>query len=246
VLLSVFPARVSADPIRLHPARSIEGAESLVDTFGVNARDRFAQQSLDAGVFQASQVATARINGAFLSAAASQHTTIDRNSDHFFGSGSVSVSGSVDQVRAVESSFAISELSVEFILRDAMSYQFSGTLYASQGAAVFTHLGTESGALWHDASPLVGTVHVKHSGMLVPGLYSFVTQTISSPLLSPTVSGDGAFDVDFLLTEATPTPEPGSLLLVTTGVIGAALHCGRRRRRTGSRNARSSSRRTVH
>jgi PEP-CTERM motif len=238
MLLSAFADGVSADPIWLHSARSIEGAESIIDTFGVNARDRFAQQSLDAGVFQASQVATARINGAFLSAAASQHTTLDRNSDHFFGSGSVSVSGSVDQVRVVESSFAICELSVEFILRDAMSYQFSGTLNASQGAAVFTYLDTESGAMWYDVSPLVGTVHVEHSGMLVPGFYSFVTQTITSPLLGPTVSGDGAFDVDFLLSEVTPTPEPASLLLVSTGLIGAVLHCGRRRSRTRSRNDR--------
>jgi hypothetical protein len=228
LLTSALAGTVAADPIQILPSRRINGSASITDDQFLGASEHFGQQTNATGVFDAVGVGTAQTDLARLTVEASQHTTVDP-SGHFFGSGSIGVSGLSEGIREVNLSRAESELTAQFELTRPTLFRFSATMMQGPDgefvqASILGGPGNDPPLLAF--VPAFGMpVHIDRDGVLMPGSYLFgITATTGA---IPTLSATASFDFDLSLDELAATPEPASLVLVAFG--GATLFIRRRK-----------------
>ena len=125
---------------------------------------------------------------------------------------------------------ATSTFGVDFLVNDPLQFIFGATFAAfGPGSSWLAVLQSESGDVFRfEGSSSLGPLA---NGLLAPGRYQFLAQARTSvdPQAGSSYSG-AAFNVAFGLNDvASPTPEPGSLLLLGTGAAG--LVARRRRHR---------------
>ena len=125
---------------------------------------------------------------------------------------------------------AVSTYAVRFLVNESVRFIFGATFAAFGGDSSWL------GVLRSDAGDVFryegsGSLGPLANGVLAPGSYEFVARAQSS--VSP-ATGKGttraAFDLGLGFDAVSPTPEPGSLLLLGTGAVG--LIARRRRQRS--------------
>lgn len=160
---------------------------------------------------------------------ASLNSTTDPGSGQFGGSGTTLVS--YNSTNAASGGSAQSDYGVEFLLNEAQQFLFTGSLLTSL-------VGETSRSLWFaelyyspfdsDARTAAFTFsgsdsrELSSSGLLLPGRYRFGFSSASSAFQTGVGGTSVDFDFDLALSDpgVAPTPEPASMILIGTGVLG--------------------------
>jgi hypothetical protein len=133
--------------------------------------------------------------------------------------------------------FAISEVIVGFQIDTPHLFDFSGLFTATSHVESLANL-QGPGSLDVFRSPAMSSGQVRESGLLPAGSWALVVHQRANSFADAPGAVDiqqGRFSFTFDLSDVSPTPEPGSLVLLGSGLLGALRIY---RRRSSSRSLR--------
>lgn len=233
-----WAAVVSADPIRiLSDLRSVQVLADLNDSIGnvISERDtQFSRNNLVTAV-------VGSLPGQQASARATLSSTLT-GPHSFSGVGATRVVVTTPGDSRTTSGAGFSRFDVSFQLETAQRFSFRalfngapdfipGAAFAdSTGSAGLGHAPDFNNGPFFQFLVLQGSQLIRERGFLQPGSYDFFVQQVSggtafgSDSTTMTTGGEVSFTFDLA-----PTPEPASLILLGSGVLGL-VHARRRRR----------------
>lgn len=229
LLFALCSSVASADPITITTHDRFAVAAALVfESPGVVAT-RAADQQTHGDSLAAS--AQASHGGTAAQAQSRLISSMSADLRHLSGNGTASAAVEGPMGRA----HAATLLELDFALGQAHAYAFAAQFASSGGGSWQTFLTQLGGPIGPPVqfwiSDMGADQQVRFRGMLEPGRYILHVRSEVQvlPLFGTLPEGDSAFDFTLDLSPA-PVPEPGSLMLIGTGVAGLVARVRRRRR----------------
>jgi hypothetical protein len=228
------PQPAGADPITMRLDRSVSAGASVA-VLGHDVENENAQSGADS-LFTTT---TASSGGATATGSQSLSSALSTDARHFSATGRTSAIAEVpaagNGTNAGAGGGAI--ITWDFRLDQAEPFDFHATVTTS-GDDVSLRLRTTLGAVFdshfepvfEDEDLFTHGGTTSHHGWLEAGRYSFFVQSSSGLFVLDGIhSGSTSFDLNLDLAPVAPTPEPGTMSLIGSGL--AAFAVGRRRRR---------------
>jgi hypothetical protein len=241
-LLALSPRLSWADAIVLIDRREMTGSARALDAINPGSIDSYFETSLFGLPFSASDSAAAVFGSASAVAVNSQDSSIGPLLFDFTGT---AFSGSISDPTLNNSlGLASSLYQVDFRLSEPHFYSFDVALEANHavGANLISFSSSEAYLLMfgfgilHDLSVISGTDTFSASGTLAPGDYEVVfvavSQSLTGTVFGPSPTSGGATTIGSLVLTPVdaPIPEPTTIVLVTSGLVGMGVRQWRKRR----------------
>ena len=231
--VTAWPSVAVADPVRIVLDRREATAEVLVV---VGSDHTSVEDRKVAGDDLSASVNLSRSNVLVGTAAGTAAATLSSSvtAHQITGMGTMSATATVlaETDSALTNAFSNSELILIFELDTPHSFEFNGLFDATSGVASDADLSGPFSLVIFQTPPM-SSGQVRESGRLPAGVWGLrVFQTSTLSIGPGEASEHGQFSFTFDLTDVTPTPEPPSLLLLGSGLLGVV---GIRRRRSTSR-----------
>jgi hypothetical protein len=225
---AMCPGTAAADPIRINQDARIAATDALV---GVNRTHRQVQDRQDANDNLSASVSLS-IDDVFGQGAATLNSSVSAH--RISGAGTILAIATVPPAANIFRSSltsAISDLILGFDLDTPHRFDFSAVFTATSHVESDADLATQ-GPIVIFQSPPMSSGEVRETGLLPAGrsaLRIFQTVIAGANGLGGSDSQHGQFSFTCDLSDVTPTPEPASIVLLSSGLLGLV---GIRRRRS--------------